>query len=307
MDKSGVTVITGGAGYIGRHVRSELLAAGRGVISLDRVKSQSSLSAQSYECDITKAQQLQDILASSPGPIESIVHLASTLRTASLKDPYRATEVNILGTLNVLEAARNFGAGRLVFASSVSIYGSKKSQDDISEAEPTTPEDVYGAAKQYLEVLGEAYGRKYGIQFEALRIPIVVGPGPIGASSSPWRTDIFDALRENNRREILIPFAEDETLSIVHVEDLAKAFSTLLNAPTISHSIYNAPCETWRLADLKNQLESLSPKLRIRFGDAAIAGFPRRLNCERFKREFNLLPSLAKRLQETVQFKGANT
>lgn len=305
MEKTGVTVITGAEGYIGRHVRSELLAAGYSVISLDRVKPQSSHSEHCCECDIANAQQLQEIFASSPDPIHSIVHLASTLRTASMKDPYTATQVNILGTLNVLEAARNFGAKRVVFASSVSIYGSKGEQADIFETEPTTPNDVYGAAKQYLEVLGEAYRRKCGIEFISLRIPIVAGPGPIGASSSPWRTDIIDGLREAKAREISIPFIKDETLSIVHIHDLAKAFSILLRAPTISHSIYNAPCEIWRLTDLKNELESLNPNLHIRFGDAAVRGFPRRMDCERFKAEFKFAVSLSKRLHEAANYKDA--
>lgn len=301
MSESGLTVITGGEGYIGRHVRSRLLASGQAVVSLDRVNPRSLDGAQSYECDLTNATRLQEILASAQRPITGIAHLASTLRTASLKDPYRATEVNILGTLNVLEAARTFRVPRVVFASSVSIYGSKNAQDDISESDPTTPEDVYGAAKQYLEVLGDAYSRKYGMQLVALRIPIVVGPGPIGASSSPWRTDIVDALGENTEREILIPFPESETLSIVHVEDLAKAVSILLNAPTISCSTYNAPCEIWRLADLKKELESLNERLHIRFGDSTITGFPRKLNCDRFQAEFNLFPSLAKRLQDAAR------
>src|SRR6516162_9858775 len=76
--------------------------------------------------------------------------MASTLRTASEKDPKKATEANILGTLNVLEAARIFGVARVVFASSAAIYGSKAAQDDISEADSATPEDLYGAAKKYI-------------------------------------------------------------------------------------------------------------------------------------------------------------
>lgn len=300
--RTDVILVTGGEGYIGRHIRSELLAAERDVISLDCVNPGSPNDQNCFQCDLTNANWLQEIFASVQEPIAGIAHLASTLRTASLSDPYRATEVNMLGTLNVLEAARNFGVARVVFASSVSIYGSKDPRAaDISESDPTTPEDVYGAAKQYLEVLGDAYSRKYGLRFVALRIPIVVGPGPIGVSSSPWRTDIVDALRENKEREILIPFSENETLSIVHVKDLAQAFSILLNAPTLSHSSYNAPCEIWRLADLKEELESLNENLHIRFGNTVITGFPRRLNCDRFKTEFNLFPSLLKRLQDAAQ------
>jgi UDP-glucose 4-epimerase len=293
-------MVTGGEGFIGQHVRSALLTAGKDVISLDLVNRGPSGRDQSYHCDLTDAKQLRQIFASAPRPITGIAHLASTLRTASEKDPYRATEANIVGTLNILEAARIFGVARFVFASSISIYGSKNSQDNISETDPTTPEDVYGASKQYVEVLGNAYRRKYGTQFVALRIPIVVGFGPVGTSASPWRTEIFNALRENKKCEILIPFPENETLSIVHVEQLAEAFAILLRAPTVYHSTYNSPCEIWPLSKLKKEVESLNETLHISFGDMAIFGFPRRLNCDRFKAEFNYVPNLSKRLREAA-------
>jgi len=305
MTGSDLIVVTGGEGFIGRHVRSALLVAGKDVISLDRINPGPSGRDQSYECDLTDAPHLQQIFASASRPVSAIAHLASTLRTASEKDPKKATEVNILGTLNVMEAARTFGVARVVFASSISIYGSKRAQDEISEADSTAPEDVYGAAKKYLEVLGNAYSGKYGMQFVSVRVPIVVGSGP-GTSTSAWRTDLLNALGERQKRDIRVPFAEDETLSIVHVEDLAKAFSILLNAPTIAHSTYNAPCEIWRLSDLKREVESLNERVQVSFGDSAIRGFPRRLNCDRFKAEFNYVPNLSKRLREAAQLPTAH-
>jgi len=304
MTRPDLIVVTGGEGFIGRHVRSALLADGKDVISLDRRSVSQSLGGLGHECDLTDAARVQQIFASASRPVTAIAHLASTLRTASEKDPKKATEVNILGTLNVLEAARIFGVARVVFASSVSIYGSKGATDDISEADSTTPEDMYGAAKKYIEVLGDAYSRHYGMQFVSVRVPIVVGSGP-GTSTSAWRTDLINALGERQQREIQIPFCEDETLSIVHAEDLAKAFSILLNAPVVTHSTYNAPCEIWRLSDLKKEVESLNERVHISFGDSAISGFPRRLNCDRFKAEFKCVPQLSERLRAAAQLRSA--
>lgn len=305
MTGSDLIVVTGGEGFIGRHIRSVLLAAGKDVLSLDRRSLSHSSGELNYQCDLTDAQRLQQILASASRRISAIAHLASTLRTASEKDPKKATEVNIFGSLNVLETARIFGVARVVFASSVSIYGSKGAHDDVSEADFTAPQDIYGAAKKYIEVLGNAYSRNYGIQFVSVRIPIVVGSGP-GTSTSAWRTNLLNALREGRKREILVPYAEHETLSIVHVEDLANAFSILLNAPTIAHLTYNAPCEIWRLSDLKKEVESLNEKVQVSFGDSAISGFPRRLNCDRFKAEFNYVPDLSERLRQAAQVRGAH-
>ena len=104
-----------------------------------------------------------------------------------------------------------------------------------------------------------------------------------------------------------MPFSEEETLSIVHVEDLAKAFLILLNAPTVTHATYNAPCEILRLSDLKKEIESLSENVHVSFGDVPISGFPRRLNCDRFKAEFQYVPQLSERLRQPAQLCRANT
>ena len=302
MADSNLIMITGAAGFIGRHVRSALLAESKDVIAIDHRRVSQVHGEISYECDLTNAQKLEQIFAAASRPFSAIAHLASTLRTASERDPKPATEVNILGSLNVFEAARKFKVGRVVFASSVSIYGSKPATGETTEADYTAPEDMYGAAKKYIEVLGNAYSRNYGIEFVSLRIPIVVGSGP-GTATSAWRTDLLNALQEQRQREILIPFREDETLSIVHVEDLAKAFSILLNAPLIVHSTYNAPCEIWRISDLKKEVESLNPQVHVSLGDRAVGGFPRRLNCDRFKEEFNCVPDLSERLHQAAQLR----
>jgi len=297
-------VVAGGEGFIGRHVRSALLAAGKDVISLDPRTASPSLGDVSYECDLTDAQGLQQIFASVARPVSAIAHLASTLRTASVKDPKKATEVNIVGTLNLLEAARTFRIARVVFASSVSIYGSKGAQEDVSENNLAAPEDMYGAAKKYIEVLGDAYSRNYRMQFVSLRIPIVVGSGP-GTLTSAWRTELFNALAERSQRKISLPFSQHETLSIVHVEDVANAFSALLNAPTLTHCTYNAPCEIWRLADLKKEVESLNGHIQVSFGESTVSGFPRRLNCDRFKAEFGCAPNLSERLRHAARGAGS--
>jgi nucleoside-diphosphate-sugar epimerase len=299
MNGSGIILVTGGEGFIGRQVRRVLLAAGKDLISIDHKSVGQSHDGVSYECDLSDAQRLQKIFTSASYPVSAIAHLASTLRTASEQDPKRATEVNILGSLNVFEAARQFKVGRVVFASSVSIYGSKPAASEITEADYTAPEDMYGAAKKYIEVLGNAYSRNYGIQFVTLRIPIVVGSGP-GTSTSAWRTDLVNALAERREREILIPFRGNETLSIVHVEDLANALTMLLNAPVVSHSVYNAPCEIWRLSDLKKEVESLNPQVHVSFGDKDVNGFPRRLNSDRFRTEFDYVPDLSMHLRRAA-------
>jgi len=292
------TLVTGAEGFIGRWVRSKLLSAGRNVISLDQ-KSNSTTPGIFYACDVTDPQQLQEIFRAHK--INSVVHLASLLPTASKQNPQAATQVNIAGTLNILEAARNFQVPRIVYASSLNVYGSRSASDTVSETCLTAPEDLYGAGKKYSETLGEAYGRNYGIQFVALRIPTVLGPGAT-ATASPWRSQVFAYLGGNQRREISIPYRADETLSMVHVEDLAEMVAILLDTKQLACSAYNAPSEIWQLSDLGKEIEVLDNNVHITFGELAVTGFPRRISGDRFKTEFNYTPkSLKDRLSEAKQ------
>jgi len=85
------------------------------------------------------------------------------------------------------------------------------------------------------------------------------------------------------------------------VQDAAGALMTLLLAPRPAHSIYNAPCESWLVNDLKLQLESLNPSIRVALGDAYAKGNPRLLDWSRFKNEFAFSTTpIADRLQKAA-------
>jgi len=276
-------LVTGGEGFIGQHVRKALTNLGTRVVSVDRRSAGADRPGQCYDCDIRDTARINEIVASHK--IAGIIHLASLLRTASERDPLSATQVNIIGSLNILEAARAFKVQRVVYASSASVYGTRGAADKAREEDVTAPEDVYGNAKKYVETLGEAYRRAYGIEFIALRVPIVVGLGAMD-TASPWRSQIFSLAEMSNPRTISIPFQESETISLVHAEDLAQQFATLVHANRPSFSVYNAACEIWTVRDLKKEVESLNGNLGVNCADAAVSGFARVLDAERFTTEF---------------------
>ena len=285
--KSDSILVTGGEGFIGQQVRRALAAAGTSVVSVDCKSAGPSRGEQCYECDIRDGARITEIFASHK--IAGIIHLASLLRTASERNPLAATQVNIVGSLNILEAARAFKAQRVVYASSASVYGTRDAADKDREGDVTAPEDVYGGTKKYVEMLGETYRRAYGIEFIVLRVPIVVGPGAMN-TASPWRSELFALADNNDPRTISMPFQESETISLVHVEDLAQQFATLIHADHPSFSVYNAACEVWTLRELKKELQTLNENLSVNCGSAAISGFARVIDAERFKAEFNYSP-----------------
>jgi len=278
-------LVTGGRGFIGRAVVKLLLRADYGVVSLDHSlpAAASEPDADERVCDITEAAQLQRIFEERP--IGGIVHLAAVLPTAAQCEPQRATEVNIVGSLNLLEAARRFGVQRVVFGSSLSVYGTWSADRVVAESNRAAPEDLYGAAKLYIERLGEAYRASDGLQFVSLRIGRVVGPGARSATSA-WRSRIFELLDSKQPAEIVIPYSSSEKLLLVHVDGVARMLVTLLRAQAPAHAVYNAPCESVVVADLKHAVEDLNSRITVRYGEDFAVGNPRLLDVSLFRREF---------------------
>ena len=181
-------IVTGGAGFIGSHLVERLLEEGWFVTVVDNfdpfypreVKWKNLEKARSHpnfrllEVDIRDLEALRRIL---DGHYDVIVHLAAKAGVRpSLHDPVGYYEVNVRGTQNLLEIAKEKGITRFVFASSSSVYGMNPNlpwREDDPLLRPVSP---YGASKVAGEILGHVYSHLYGIRFIALRIFTVYGP-----------------------------------------------------------------------------------------------------------------------------------
>ena len=283
QDKS--VLVTGGRGFIGRAVAKLLQRAGYGVVSLDAsLPTSSSAKRREVECDLADASQLQRVFEIEQ--IGGIIHLAAILPTAAAREPAQATQVNIEGSFHLLEMARRFGVRRVVFGSSLSVYGTCPADEVVSETNRAAPEDLYAAGKLYVEQLGEAYRRSYGLELVGLRIGRVVGPGA-HSTSSAWRSQIFELLAGSDAAEIALPYVRSEKLLLVRVDDVAKMLVSLLQTASPAHTVYNAACESVAVSDLKRELESLNSNLRVTLGKDYASGNPRLLDSSRLRQEFN--------------------
>ena len=279
-------LVTGGRGFVGRATVKLLQGAGFRVISLDRNGAEPApgeLCVQ-VQCDLADASQLRRVFGKER--IRGIIHLAAILPTAAQRNPLLATQVNIQGSVNILEMARQFGVQRVAFGSSLSIYGTYGAERTVSELDRAAPEELYGAAKLYVEQLGQAYRDCHGVDFVSLRIGRVVGPGARSVSS-PWRSQIFELLRADCPAEILLPYGMSERILLLHVEDLAAMLAALMRTPGTGYAVYNAPCSSVVVADLKRVVEALNSNLTVRTRDAKPDGNPQVLECSRFQEEFN--------------------
>src|SRR4029077_4504031 len=126
-------LVTGGRGFIGRTVGKLLQRTGYRVVSLDAEPVQTGTTVESeLLCDLTDTGALQQVFESCH--IGGIIHLAAILPTAAQRDPLRATQVNVDGSLHLLDMARRFGVTRFVFGSSLSVYGTCPADRFVSEA-----------------------------------------------------------------------------------------------------------------------------------------------------------------------------
>ena len=191
----GPILVTGGAGFIGSHLCEELLARGRRVVVLDNFNDfydpaikQDNVAAlrkaaapgtlRILKGDLRSPADLARAFAAlGSARSATVIHLAAMAGVRpSIENPLLYQEVNVTGTLRLLEACRTFGVGRLIFASSSSVYGNND-KIPFAESDPVDhPISPYAATKKAGELLCHNYHHLYGLAVVCLRFFTVYGP-----------------------------------------------------------------------------------------------------------------------------------
>jgi len=221
--KNKKVLVTGGAGFIGSNLVWRLLEEGNTVTVLDNFMSgyRSNLDPFSavriIEGDVRDKSAVEIAMQGA----EVVFHLAASVgNKRSIDQPIIDAEINVLGTLQILEAARKAGVRKIVTSSSAGIFGELKTMP-IKEDHPVEPDSPYGCTKLCEEKLCLSYAKLYDIEAVCLRYFNVYGPNQrFDAYGNVIPIFVFRMLRNES---LLIYGDGEQTRDFVHVADVVQA------------------------------------------------------------------------------------
>lgn len=172
-------LVTGGAGFIGSNIADAYIAAGHKVVIIDNLSSGKlrniNKKARFYKADIRDAKKINDIFKRER--FEIVNHHAAQIDVRkSVFDPVFDAQVNVLGTLNLLENCVKYKVRKVIFASSGGVMYGECGKNPPAETVPANPLSPYGVAKHTAEVYLNYYAATYGLKYLVFRYGNVYGP-----------------------------------------------------------------------------------------------------------------------------------
>jgi UDP-glucose 4-epimerase len=254
-------LVTGGGGFIGSHLVLHLLEHGYDVRVLDNFATgrRSNVSALGADVELIEGDiQSYERVTKAIAGCEVVFHQAALPSVPrSVQDPLTSNATNVIGTLNVLLAARDHEVRRVVCASSSSVYGSSAGTAPKREDQPSVPISPYATAK----LAGEGYARSfngvYGLETVALRYFNVFGPRQ--DPTSQYAAVIPNFITALLAGEPPVIFGDGEqSRDFTYVANVVQANMLAMDAPRVAGKVYNVACgERVTLTRLVRELREL--------------------------------------------------
>lgn len=263
-------LITGGTGFIGSRIVRDLVREGQEVVVFDSFPQMNVLREFLSESELGAVKSSQgDILdlaslfrACKDYKVENIIHMAYFKILHAKANPLMATKVNCEGTGNVFEAARILGLRRVVWASSIAVFGppERYGGQPIANDAPHCPDTFYGACKSFNEHQAAYYCDAYGLDILGLRYAVGYGPNKVGSTSYPIIREVMEkpAMGEPGR----VPHG-DSVLNWLHVDDAAAAAVYATAAPKTKSRVFTVAGETRSVKEVADCVRELLPSAEI--------------------------------------------
>jgi len=262
----GKSLITGGAGMVGRQLARLLLERGDEVVLLD-IAPAAKLPADIHgrvalvRADLSNWAEVMDAVAShSP---ETIYHIGALMPPASEQNHASAWGINVNGTMHILEAARLFGVQTVVYSSTTATFPTEL-PEPVPNNHAQHPVTLYGVTKVCSERLGEYYYRRYGLDFRAVRFLSILGPGRVpGAGWSAYTSLVIEECARGNPYTVKVN--ESLRLRFIYVKDAALSLMKLADADgrSLSTRVYNLDGFSASTKELVDAVTANVPQARI--------------------------------------------
>ena len=288
--------VTGAMGCLGAWAIRNLVHEGIAVTAFDLSRDQHRLTlimsaeelgdVRFVYGDITDTEGVKRTVAESGA--NRILHLAALQVPFCRANPPLGAAVNVVGTVNMFEAAKEAGIGRVVYASSMAVYG----RDDeyppglVTHDAPLRPHTLYGVYKQANEGTAHVYFEEYGLQSIGLRPYTIYGPGrDQGMTSSPTVAMLAAARGEGYH----IPFGGMGGFQ--YVDDVARLFIQAARVDFSGAAVFNVRGSVAHMSEVVAAIEAAAPRVRgqITFDEKPLA-FPAGQSDEALRAVFGPIP-----------------
>ncbi len=257
-------LVTGAAGQIG----TELLKTLRKKYGVDSVVASDiqvppgSMVRDSgpFEfCDVTDKAAVDGVVAARG--IDTIYHMAAILSATGEKNPQLAWNVNINGTHNILEIARERKLRRIFIPSSIAAFGPETPRSDTPQETILKPRTMYGVTKVAGELLADYYARKFGVDVRGCRFPGIISYETLpGGGTTDYAVAIFFEAVKNGRYTCFL--REDTRLPMMYMPDCLKSVLDLMDADLsrlVHHADFNLAAMSFTPAELAAEIRKHIP------------------------------------------------
>jgi UDP-glucose 4-epimerase len=299
-------LVTGGAGFIGSHVVDMYVANGYQVVVVDDLSTGRAVNlnpaAKFYRLDIRDPKLRQIFETERPDYVNH--HAAQIDVRRSVAEPIFDADVNILGSINLIECARQYGVRRLIYISTGGAVYGEPEYLPCDENHPVNPICQYGASKHTVEHYLYMYKVNYGLDYTVLRYPNVYGPrqDPHGEAGV---VAIFTGQMLRDEQVVINGDGEQER-DFVYVEDCARANLLALQAEQGLGILNLGSGQGTTVNEIYRRLRELTGYRREAVYGPPKLGETRRiyLDASKARRELDWQPriSLAEGLERTVEY-----
>jgi UDP-glucose 4-epimerase len=263
-------LVTGGTGLIGSRIVRDLLKDGEEVVVYDLFPEGAFLEQLLTDKERGRVKIVRGdmidlahlIHTVKENSVENIIHMAGLLGESTNANPPLALKVNTEGTINIFETARILGLRKVIWASSIAVFGppGKYTEEYVPNDALYCPLGIYGACKALNETIAVHYFEQYGLDISAIRYSVVYGPGRFGGSSFIVTRELIEKPAVGKPGKV--PYG-DATFNWLYVDDAARATVLAAKAVRTKARAFNISGDICSVKEVADYIRKLLPEADI--------------------------------------------